>query len=776
MTITADRAPAGSAESAGGATPHDAGRVAMAARSAAARTGRFVADHPVAVGTAALVVSAGFTFAARPPLLLLAALVAVIAAYEGRAGSARALAAAIGAGVAGVFVEVGAVAFGLTGTATTTFEVGLPITGAAAALGVLGALTACWAPDTRRFVRWAVSLFLIVLAVRTAPAAMLTVSTASTMTAAAIAAVGALAAGWLAGVAGGPYLLGRTRTVSNRPLLTARRIRIAVALFMVVVAASKLAVGLLPALRDLPVRPSVLGSVVVLVVVTVIANALRRGLPVAWWASLLLVMIGLGHAAIEPPVLRIPDVICWATLGVVLIGFRRAWPWRLPAGTLRRALPRLAVAVAGFVGLSSLLLWVFGDQAEMSGAGRFRILLDRATFAGDLGGGTPGATAVFTVTSWIWGLALAFLLVPVIYAHHDARRGVRGGVEATDRPMQELLQQHGGGSIGWQRTWPGFIGWTSADGTVAVSYQPVSGVAIALGDPVGPQENWPAAIEEFRRFCFRAGWTPAWYAVTDRFRQETDAAAGGEWHLTQIGEDAVLDLPGLEFKGKSWQDVRTARNHATKAGVRLVAVELATAPADLRAAIDEVSRGWVSEKALPEMGFTLGTIDHAADPEMRTHIALDDDGVVHGVTTWLPVHRDGRVVGWTLDVMRRRADGFRPVMEFLIAESALLFQAAGYESMSLSVAPLARRSPADVRTSLDRLLDRMSTLLEPAYGFRSLLAFKAKFHPRFAPVYLGYATDLDLAEISLAIGKAYVPHVSARQAIDVARRLVRRSA
>jgi lysylphosphatidylglycerol synthetase-like protein (DUF2156 family) len=94
--------------------------------------------------------------------------------------------------------------------------------------------------------------------------------------------------------------------------------------------------------------------------------------------------------------------------------------------------------------------------------------------------------------------------------------------------------------------------------------------------------------------------------------------------------------------------------------------------------------------------------------------------------------------------------------------------------MSLSVAPLARRSVPGARTALDKTLDRMSALMEPAYGFRSLLAFKAKFHPRFAPVYLGYASDLDLAEISLAIGKAYVPHVTARQAITVARQLVRR--
>jgi lysylphosphatidylglycerol synthetase-like protein (DUF2156 family) len=199
------------------------------------------------------------------------------------------------------------------------------------------------------------------------------------------------------------------------------------------------------------------------------------------------------------------------------------------------------------------------------------------------------------------------------------------------------------------------------------------------------------------------------------------------------------------------------------------------------------------------MGFTLGTVEHARDPQMRTHIAVDEAGMVHGVTTWLPVHADGRVVGWTLDVMRRRIGGFRPVIEFLIAESALAFRAEGCRTLSLSVAPLARcaaeggghrqAGPAaggaastgggdgvpvpPVTGRLDGVLDTASRMLEPAYGFRSLLEFKRKFHPAFSPVYLGYADEIDLSQITVAIGKAYLPHLTIRQAGRVLHTLCR---
>ena len=112
--------------------------------------------------------------------------------------------------------------------------------------------------------------------------------------------------------------------------------------------------------------------------------------------------------------------------------------------------------------------------------------------------------------------------------------------------------------------------------------------------------------------------------------------------------------------------------------------------------------------------------------------------------------------------MRRRDDGFRPVMEFLIAESAMTFKDEGFESVSLSVAPLARRGRGSEGV-LDRVLDTASRVLEPTYGFRSLLGFKAKFDPTFRPVHLVYASGLDLPRISLAIGRAYLPDLTVGQ-------------
>ena len=167
----------------------------------------------------------------------------------------------------------------------------------------------------------------------------------------------------------------------------------------------------------------------------------------------------------------------------------------------------------------------------------------------------------------------------------------------------------------------------------------------------------------------------------------------------------MLDLTTLECVGKKWQDVRTARNRTRRHGITMVTGQPAEFPADLRGTIERPSQAWVSGKPPPEMAFTLGTVDHALDPEKRTHFLVDAVDLVHGVTTWLPVHGSGEIVGWTLDPMRRRPDGIRPVMEYLLAECALLFPREGCAPLSLSVAPLARRSPSTGRRiSLNRTL------------------------------------------------------------------------
>ena len=73
---------------------------------------------------------------------------------------------------------------------------------------------------------------------------------------------------------------------------------------------------------------------------------------------------------------------------------------------------------------------------------------------------------------------------------------------------------------------------------------------------------------------------------------------------------------------------------------------------------------------------------------------------------------------------------------------------------------------------LTRLLELAGRTLEPVYGFRSLLAFKAKFQPQYRPLWLVYPGPADLPRIARAVSGAYLPEVSPGRALRLASALL----
>ncbi|MGP6176776.1 bifunctional lysylphosphatidylglycerol flippase/synthetase MprF [Microbacterium sp. A196] len=324
----------------------------------------------------------------------------------------------------------------------------------------------------------------------------------------------------------------------------------------------------------------------------------------------------------------------------------------------------------------------------------------------------------------------------------------------TPEAVRETLHETGGGTLSWMATWRGNSHMEAADGVIA--YQTHSGVAILLGDPIVPDGNERDALEAYASAAQQMGYIPCAFSSSEKIR----LAMPQGWRSIVVAEDTLVDLPGLEFKGKAWGAVRTAINRAARENIEFRMVRLADEPWSVRAQVRAISEQWTGDKGLPEMRFTLGTVDDAMDPEVAVGIAVDAEGSLHGVTSWLPVYGPGGVVeGWTLDLMRRRDGGFGPVMEFLIGAAAQHFSEQGHSFISLSGAPLVRTEDTETN-AIYAVLDRVAQLVEPLYGFRSLHKFKQKFNPRAEPMHLLYRDEGDLPRVGIALTRAYLPDSS----------------
>jgi lysylphosphatidylglycerol synthetase-like protein (DUF2156 family) len=499
--------------------------------------------------------------------------------------------------------------------------------------------------------------------------------------------------------------------------------------------------------------------VLIFVVAQVLVSAgIRRGSRLAWYLGMVLASLGLiASLFLHTPARAAASAVLYIPLLLVLARDRRAFTATTARIDRTRLIRDAAITVAAFaayVFVGFAAIDSFGPRPTVTGRlSEFgsRIVLSTG---GRVVGETPAARAFLNSLSWLVPVAvLGFLLVLLLRA-----RRPRGGV-ARSR-VAEMIKGSGGGNLSWMATWPANEYFVTADQAGALAYQVHSNTALALGDPIGPAASCGDTLRQFAAHCERQGYLPCLFSASDH---SLPAVRELGWQAVQIAEDTIIDLPGLEFKGKSWQDIRTALNKAARSDVSFRMVRLQDEPFRVVAQVRAMCEEWVSGKGLPEMGFTLGGVDEALDPDVRVGLAASADGTVHGVTSWLPVYRGGdEVRGWTLDVMRRDAGQFRPVMEFMIASACLTFRDEGAEYVSLSGAPLARSEPDAALSGIDSVLNLVGRLLEPFYGFRSLHQFKSKFQPRTEPMYLCYPDEAALPVIAVALTQAYLPDARLR--------------
>ena len=361
------------------------------------------------------------------------------------------------------------------------------------------------------------------------------------------------------------------------------------------------------------------------------------------------------------------------------------------------------------------------------------------------------------------GIGLIFWLVVLVVLLSWMRSSVIQN--GSERQEADKLVEYGGESMSFMTTWEGNSYWFSPSGHSGIAYRLLHGIALTTTGPFGDPDEYADDLDEFTRFCTAHSWSPVFYSV---HKPQRDLLASRGWSTLTVGSEMVVTPSLWQTKGKKWQDIRTAINKAKRDKITDVLTTFNDASWDVQSQIVDISEQWAELKALPEMKFTLGGLDELRDPRMAILYAVDDQGKVLAVTSWMPTYRQGQVIGWTLDFMRHRTDSPNGIMEFLIARMAERLRDQGTaEFMSLSAAPLAGMDGGEDRTAfLQHALHLVADLMEPAYGFRSLFFFKKKFQPSEHPVYICYPDPAQLAQIGLAVVQAYLPNLKASQAWD----------
>lgn len=295
-----------------------------------------------------------------------------------------------------------------------------------------------------------------------------------------------------------------------------------------------------------------------------------------------------------------------------------------------------------------------------------------------------------------------------------------------------------------------------ADGFVM--YAPQGGSWIAMSAPIGPRATRDSLAWAFRAAAAAEGARPVFYELP-----EEDLALMLELDLAvyKLGEEASVALTDFSLDGGARRGLRRTLRQVEASGCTMEVVPPESVGA-LMLELQRVSDAWLSQKNVPEKGFSLGRFD--ADYLRNFPVAIvrgpstgPGADAVHGpgeappIVAFANLWANDRLPGTTpgaaartelsCDLMRfdpqRAPDG---VMEYLFIRLMLWGASEGYAAFSLGMAPMSGLEPDETSQALAPLWNRAGALLyrygEQFYNFRGLRAFKEKFDPEWKPRYL----------------------------------------
>lgn len=251
---------------------------------------------------------------------------------------------------------------------------------------------------------------------------------------------------------------------------------------------------------------------------------------------------------------------------------------------------------------------------------------------------------------------------------------------------------------------------------------------IALGAPIGAEEEFPDLAWKFRDECDRVDGLPAVYLA--------DAAMLPlylDMGLTplKLGEEARVPLESFSLEGSARRDLRYAHRRMAKEGITYEVAEIDQIPA-LLPELKAVSDAWLKGKNTQEKGFSIGFFSPDYLKNFRHGLVRREGELIAFATLWEGAAKEEISV----DLVRFLPDAPNGVMDFVFTEVMLMGKQEGFRWFNLGMAPLSGLE----EHALAPLWHRAGTFVfrqgEHFYNFEGLRNYKEKFTPVWRPKYL----------------------------------------
>ncbi|MCG6928965.1 MAG: bifunctional lysylphosphatidylglycerol flippase/synthetase MprF [Desulfofustis sp.] len=260
---------------------------------------------------------------------------------------------------------------------------------------------------------------------------------------------------------------------------------------------------------------------------------------------------------------------------------------------------------------------------------------------------------------------------------------------------------------------------------------------VSMGDPVGPEDQWPELIWRFREQSDRFGGWTAFYQITpDHLPYYLDLGLS----LTKLGETARVPLAAFSLDGSRRKGLRYTQRKLHKEGycLRVLGADQVRERLDR---LQEISDAWLTEKHTHEKGFSLGSFnpEYLCRFDMATVERADE--TIAFATLW----KTELGSELSVDLMRYDpASAPNGIMDFLFVEVMNWGRDRNYQWFDLGMAPLSGIDDRSLAPLWNRMAGFVSRHGGHFYNFQGLRHYKEKFDPVWEPRYLASPSGLIL--------------------------------
>jgi len=262
---------------------------------------------------------------------------------------------------------------------------------------------------------------------------------------------------------------------------------------------------------------------------------------------------------------------------------------------------------------------------------------------------------------------------------------------------------------------------------------------IAMGDPIGPEEEWEELLWKFRESCDRYDGRPVFYQVDN---EHLDLYVDLGMTFLKLGEEGRVSLQDFSLEGASRRDFRHARNKIEKENCTFSVVPVQDVPG-LLDTFRAVSDAWLSEKNTKEKGFSLGFFDPQYVRRFPAAVVRRGDEIIAFANLWPGAEKEEL----SIDLMRHLPSAPNGIMDYLFVELMLWGRQQGYRWFSLGMAPMSGLEDRSLAPAWHKLGTFIFHHGEHFYNFQGLRQYKEKFEPQWQPRYLACPRGLALPRI-----------------------------